>query len=397
MSDNTNVSTVTNEGGESLPSSISALSVVIPQIDLKALTESTIEGGGVYDALMRAVAVQLQSQWDKGYIVGQEYATVYTSAIVATLAQSVEFLQNQARLGYDLELAKANIEKVKADTAMTNLQNERLTAELAKVPIEIELLRKESLKSDIQTTLLGKQVDQLVAEVSKIPYEIVILEKQASNLESQKANTEATTNRIVEETLQKLPLEVAILDKEKESMDYKNQLVEAQAKLAISQVELAPVELELRRAQLEQTIKQSLILAREYDLKVGELALQERQLDLMVLQVEVQREELKVKMAQVLAQEAQSELYRQKVITERAQTDPSVILEGSVMGMNNEVLKGQVDAFKFDKINRAVKVHLDVFSTTYSIGDRTVNAQNGLTDTDIGKVMSAMNKSLDII
>ena len=396
MADNENIGTVTTEGGESSPSSISVVNVTLPIVNVEALTESTIEGRGVYDAMMRAIGVQLQSQWEKGYIVGQEYATVYTSAIVAAMGQSVEFLQNHARLAYDLQLAQANIDKVKAETSYIQTQNERETANLARIPVEIELLRKEALKADVQHQILEKQVEQLVAEISKVPYEVVILGKQADQLEAQKANTEASTARIVEETTLKLPLEVSILEKEKEAMDYKNQLVAAQAKLALSQVEMAPVEIELKRAQLEQTIKQTNILAREYDIKVGELALQEKQIGLMTLQIEVQREELKVKMAQVEASKSQAELYSQKVISERAQTDPSVILEGSIIHLNNKVLEAQVDSFKFDKLNRAAKLHMDVFSTTYSIGDRTVNAQNKLTDTDIGKVMTAMNASLAI-
>lgn len=527
----TKVSLDTNEGSESSLSSIKAIPVTSDPIDIGIITDGSIGGVGIFDVLMRAVDAHIESQWDNDRINGQEYATVYSEAIVATLDRAVNLAVQQLRLGFEIEnlrkegaykdaqieLAKQQLEKqpyeiklleaqteqvkaqttnvgattdritketeqklpaevkmltaqvtgieaeneltgtkvliskeelkqypvqleilgkqkdqltaqieginlgndkatyelanklpletelltlqgegLAAETTLTNVKIQATTEELAKIPLEVELLTKQSLQLDQATSLVSKQVEQLSAEITKIPHEITILEKQASQLTTQIANTQATTDRMILETEQKLPIEVANLAKQGLSIDAQTKLTENQVEISKLQATVIPVEIEYKQAQIANMGKQNLILEREFEIKLGELALQEKQLELAVISLDLQREELKVKQAQVEGQKAQSELYNQKVITEKAQTDATVIGKGSVIDLNNQVLDGQVGAYEFDKINRASKLVLDVFATTYAEGDRTVNNTNLLRDDELGKLMKVMYTNVGV-
>lgn len=315
--------------------------------------------------------------------------------ITQQIAESTYRVTNM--LPVELSQLTAKTTQISAETALIGVNTEAATANLAKVPIEVELLRKQSLKADAEVALGEKQVERITAELTKIPYEVTILGKQAAQIQAQTDQSIASTTRIVTETEQLLPVEIANATKQGLILDGQVTLTGHQSELARLQATMVPVDIEYKQAQIANMARQSLILERELDLKVGELALQTKQISLAELQIEVQREELEVKKAQVTAQEAQSELYRQKVVTEKAQVDASVVLPGSIIDMNNKVLEGQVMAYKFDAQNRAAKLLLDTFVTTYNQGDRSVNAQNRLTDTDIGKVMGTMYTTIGVV
>lgn len=51
-------------------------------------------GTGVFDKLMAAVSGNIETQYQKGRITGSDYANVYTAAMQAVLAQSVQWALN---------------------------------------------------------------------------------------------------------------------------------------------------------------------------------------------------------------------------------------------------------------------------------------------------------------
>lgn len=460
MSENEISSTELNEeGGNSLSSSISVKQTTIDPFTIDELTQGTLNGLGVFDQLAKTMRLHLDREWEKKRINGPEYSTVYIELMQACLAQSVEYVTRRVKLAYEiqsleteneiklaqLELAREQLKKVPeeikllvaqtsqveaetglttvrtqaatadldkkpvelsileaqasqiaAETALTGVRTEAATAELAKIPVEVELLRKQSLRADAEVTLVNKQVEQLTAELTKIPLEMAILRKQEDKLIADIANTAATTTRITNETEQLLPIQVANLAKEGDQLQAQTELTEANKSRIELEATVIPVEIDYKRAQIANMAKQASLLDREIDLKTGELSLQAKQLELSEAQLQLQREELEVKRAQVAAQEAQSRLYDQKIITEKAQVDPSVVLPGSVIDLNNKVLEGQASAYEFDAKNRTAKLVLDTFVSTYSLGDRTVNVTNKLTDAEVGKVMDTLYTSIGV-
>lgn len=300
------------------------------------------------------------------------------------------------KVSHQINILKAQEGQIVAETSLTGVRTEAETANLAKIPVEVEVLRKEALRADAQISLTNKQVEQITAELTKIPVEIEILNVQRDAAEAGIEQTNAQTERIIQETTQKLPLEVANLQKQGLHLEAETLLTTNQSELAALQATKIPTEISVLQAEVANKAKQNLILEREYELKVGELQLQEKNITLAAAEIELRREELLVKKAQVTAQEAQSELYAQKVVTEKAQTDNSVVKPESVIDLSNQVLKAQVKGYSFDAQNRLAKLMVDVFSTTYQQGDRSVNETNKLTDTQVGQVFTKMFTELGI-
>jgi hypothetical protein len=76
-------------------------------ITIKDLTSGVPTGSGVFDALMRTTAAQLQTEYSAGRITGGDYATVYTQTMNAVLQTAVQFTMSKDRVGYDIEMIKA--------------------------------------------------------------------------------------------------------------------------------------------------------------------------------------------------------------------------------------------------------------------------------------------------
>ena len=405
-------------------SAISVQEVIIPQMDIGELTQVKEDGTGVLDVLIRNLKLNLDREWEQERITGPEYARAFIELYQSTLQIGLGYVTARSRLGYEItnlqneakykeaqiEIAKAQLEKIPheinilksqdaqiiAETLLTGTRNHLETANLAKVPVEVELLRKESLKADAQITLVTKQVEQITAEITKIPVELEILNKQSEAATAGIAQTEAQTERLVQETLNKLPVEIANLNKQGLQLVAETTLTTHQSVLAELQATKIPTEIELLQAEIASKAKQNLILEREYELKVGELDLQAKNLQLAAAELDLRREELKVKASQVKAQDAQADLYQQKVITEKAQVDSSVVNADSVIDLSNQVLKAQVKGYAYDAQNRLAKLMVDVFSVTYQNGDRDVNTTNKLTDVEMGKVMNKMFSELGV-
>ena len=61
-------------------------------IPVSDLTEAIVEGNGVFDVLMRSVNSQLESQFDKNRLAGDNYAKVYLGMLEATQKIALDFL-----------------------------------------------------------------------------------------------------------------------------------------------------------------------------------------------------------------------------------------------------------------------------------------------------------------
>lgn len=412
------------EGGSSSLSAISVIETTINPINISELTQVDFEGTGVLDVMLRNLRLHLDREWADARITGHEYATVFTDLFQSTQQAAIEYISRRTRLGYEIknleadakykeaqiQVQLAELEKVpheinvlkaqegqiRADTILVGVRTEGETANLAKIPVEVEVLRKESLKSDAQVALTNKQVEQLTAELTKIPVEVELLTKQVQVAQAGLEQTEAETERLTYENLNKLPVEVANLTKQGELLT--SEVALSANKVEISRLEATkiPVEIEVMQAEIAYKAKQNLILEREYELKLGELGLQEKNIALAGAELNLRREELKVKLAQIEAQQSQAALYRQKVVTEKAQTDNSVVKPGSVIDLSNSVLAAQVKGYEFDAQNRLAKLLVDAFSVTYQGGDREVNSTNKLTDAEVGRVFTKMFTDLGI-
>src|SRR5688500_9347820 len=68
------------------------------------LPQTTINGTGVFDVLMRAANTHIAREFEKGSIRGPEYSTVYLGAMQSSLAAAIDFLLKSRREGLEYTL-----------------------------------------------------------------------------------------------------------------------------------------------------------------------------------------------------------------------------------------------------------------------------------------------------
>lgn len=320
-----------------------------------------------------------------------------TAQTLLTTTQKDSLIEEMTKIPVEIEVMQAQKKQIGTETLLVEENIKRVTAELAKTPVEVELLRKQALQIDAETLFTGKRGEQIVAEMEKIPQEILLLQQQIAQSRSTVLQTEANTDRIVKETLTKLPVEIENLAKQGIHMDAETALTKNQSALSAAQATKIPVDIEHTQAQIAHMAKQNLILEKDLDLKHGQLSIQVQELELAKQQLEIakqdlalKREQIEVSRATTASNLAQAKLYTQKVVTEEAQTKGSVVEEGSVISLNNKVLQAQAEGYKRDAEQKAAKLFLDTWIASYSDGDREASASNGLYDPNIGKVINKL-------
>ena len=114
-------------------------------IDLNSITDGTLVnnewvGTGAFDILMKAVNGNIEMQYQKGRLTGNDYAQVYLGGLQAVLQQAVNYAMNvgnsqaQADLTYeqvkgaytDRVLKDKEAAKLGLDNVMKNAEAERL-------------------------------------------------------------------------------------------------------------------------------------------------------------------------------------------------------------------------------------------------------------------------------
>lgn len=407
----------------------------LDKLDINELTTATIGGTGVFDVLMKTTALHIRGEYDANRLKGPEYSQVYLGGLQATLATSVQYLNeakllgirikneekqgeliaaqtklteaqaNQVKLETELKLP-VEVENIKATTLLTdtnkdrvkeemklipkqgemltaqitqvgkqtelvNTQIDQMTQEMAKIPVEVQILEKQLEGQMTQNELTQTQIESIELNNSKVPKEIAILEKQALQSTAQTALTTAQTAQVTAETNTRLPIEVQNLEKQGENLAKQVLMTDAQTKQVIEQTKRFPYDIEEIQARIANMTKQTLSAEKDIELKQGQLELQEKQLLLSQAELEVKKQELEVQKAAIDSQKAQAELYGQKVKTEKAQTEGSVAQPGSVLGANVAVLMAQADGYTSDKLQKATKILVDTWNARRSTDDGT--------------------------
>ena len=427
----------------------------LEQLDVKELTTKALDGTGVFDVLMATTALHIQEEYKQNRIRGPEYSQVYLGGLQATISTAVEYLTRSKTLGIEIanqekqgllteaqtELVKAQanqvttevtiklpaeVENIKASTALSDVnkdkvreeltliplqgnlltaqtgqvgaqttytlkQVDQLTAELAKIPIEVELLTKQVTNATTQNELLVAQVEGTNLQNTKVPKEIAILEKQVLQTDAQIALTTAQKEQMVAETTTRLPVEVANLTKQGLNLTEQNALTKAQTSQTTEQTKRIPYDIEEIQARIANMGKQNLLLEKDFELRIGQLALQEKQLLLSEAELEVKRQEIQVQLAAIESQKAQADLYKQKVDTEKAQTQGDIAKPGSVLGANVAVLMAQAEGYKSDRLQKATKILVDTWNVRRNSDDGTeANVTNQLHDANIGVAVTGL-------
>lgn len=173
------------------------------------------------------------------------------------------------------------------------------------------------------------------------------------------------------------------------------ELMEKDLLLKENQLELGNKELLVKQSQIELATKELLVKQNQIDLGIKELVIKEAQLGIAQKELLIKAEqllitkyELQYKLpADVGLVTAQDELYTQKTITEKAQVDNSVVGEGSVIALSNNLLGEQANAYVVNANQTAAKLMIDTWVVRHTAdpeGNLETDAGLRLTNADIG-------------
>lgn len=431
-----------------------SIPVVTGQVDISDLTDTEVNGNGVLDVLLRTVRNHLNVEYDKGRIRDTDYANAFIRLVEVTLPQAISLTESKAKLGLELQLLEAQVQKLASETVVTTKQGGLIDAQIYAQMAQVEKLNQElEHKFPKEIALLDAQLKDSSVETGLKEYELQNIKPQ------QVAMTQAQIDGITKdvalkefELVQIKPLQV--LNAQKDIEIATANVENIQKDVALKEYELShikPLQNEMTQANIDNL--QAEVKTREYDLKNikplqaqktqkdiealtanishmnKEIALKEYELTkIRPLQLDLSKQELEVKKSQVaisrseiglkekqlqLAEheltvkapleakqiEMQSDLYKQKVITEKAQTDGSVIKPDSVIAHNNKVLSEQAKSYVADSKLKATGMLVDTWKIrrTDDPDEAPVNAQNKLTDPNIGKAVENLFNQVGIV
>lgn len=173
-----------------------------------------------------------------------------------------------------------------------------------------------------------------------------------------------------------------LLSKRKLGLDLK--LQEAQISLTTAQedqiraeMQKLPIELQLLEKQLEQA---------------------DKQLELVEAQVQVQLKQLELMAEQLAQTKAQTEYYAQRTITEKAQTQGGIAAPGSVIGTQVSLMNKQADGYDRNAEQQAAQIITNTWNVRRQTDEDTqANTTNKLDDVSVGKVISKLAQGINVV
>ena len=428
--------------------------VVTGQINISDLTDTNVNGNGVLDTLLRALRNHLNVEYDLGRIRDTDYANAFIRLVEVALPNAIGLAESKAKLGLELQLLEAQVQKLASETVVTTKQGGLVDAQIYAQMAEVEKLNQElEHKFPKELALLDAQLKDTSIETGLKEYDLQNTKPQQVALtQAQIAGVTKDVALKDFELTQLKPLQVSSIQKDIETATANIQNI--QKDVDLKEFELTyvkPLQNEMTQANIDNLKAE--VKTREYDLKnIKPLLVQKTQKELEVAtanishlnkeialkeyeltkirpaQFDLSKQELEIKKSQValsnselglkekqlqLAEheltvkapleakqiQMQADLYKQKVITEKAQTDGSVINPDSVIAHNNKVLGEQAKSYVADSKLKATGILVDTWKIrrTDDPDEAPVNAQNKLTDPTIGKAVDSLLNQVGIV
>lgn len=385
-------------------------------IPVTELTEGTLDGGGVFDSLMRSFKAHIDEEFKNRRITGPEYSQVYLGGVQSAMAQSVQFLLGAEQAYQQAELLKAQVATQEEQTALVTAQADLVTEQVAS-----EVMRNKD------GGLLEQQISGAQNENAKTQAETQNLASQKLAIEAGTAQTEQQTLNLAEE-LTNLTQRNSMLAKEEEHLygdginpGYNDLLREkATADVAITEQQAENLEAELASivAKGELTEKQVLQVVQETANAVSQKDL----IDAQVLKTEADKTLVDQNVLNAITQEtvlkatecklkaefdllteqrnksiAETSILTQKKVTEQAQTSSANVDEDSVIGRQKALYAAQMEGYKRDAEQKMAKILVDTWNVRRTTDEGTqANTTNRLDDATVGQAINTLLTGVDI-
>lgn len=394
--------------------------------DISELTSGGLEGNGTFDIIMRGVNSHIESQFKAGRIRGTDFANAYIQAMQIALQQAANYSIAKAKLPLELQMLEAQVMHTATETAISVKQGALLDSQATQVQAEVNRINSEVTKKlpkeveqiAAQIAQVGKQTDLLAYELTNLkPKELATMTEQV-NVAKQEVALKTKQVEITDYELQhKLPVELEQMTAQtiKIVSDVNNTIKEGKlvdANRCRVNAETAMVTANLNQKlpkEIANMDKDLLIKQSQVDLGVKELALKEQQVAVAIKELGIKDVELKLADYQfkykapveVKKEQAEADYYKYKASSEQAQTDPSAILPGSVLDKNNKVLDEQSRQYLRSSQQTMLSSMLDTWKVRHNadpndIGN-AVDDENKLNDLYIGKIVTKVGGELGIV
>jgi len=159
-------------------------------IPVSDLTQTSLDGQGVFDTLMRATKTHLEYEFQQGRIKGTEYSTVYLGSLEVTMRTALEFLLQRQKVALEAQLMEQQVLVAQAEVAKANAMVQVALAEVDKTRLEVEILQlsKDKIPAEIAVLLATKC--KLDAE-----FDLIVGQTAKTGTESSLLNQKITTER----------------------------------------------------------------------------------------------------------------------------------------------------------------------------------------------------------
>ena len=309
--------------------------------NISELTSGELGGNGTFDIIMGAVNAHIDHQFKLGRIRGTDYANTYIQAMQMALQQASSYAIAKAKLPLELQ---------------------QLEAQNHKIATDIAVMTKQGALYDAQTLQTMAQTEQVKLETTKkVPAEIEQIKQQTDLIKEQTRKEIFETDYVLPKQLQQTDAQIVQLTKDTELKEYEL-------------TKIKPLELENARTEVE---------------------IKEQQLELAKYQFTYQAP------SEVAKTKSEADYYKYRAINEQAQTDPSVVMEGSTTALNNALIKEQSRQFMRSAQQGFLSEMIGSWKVRYNADPDAVgngvDDDNKLNDTYIGKVLSAYANELGIV
>jgi hypothetical protein len=219
-------------------------------LDMSGITNGTVtnnewSGTGVFDKLMYAANKNIEIQFNKGRIVGKEYAEAYTNVMNTIIAQSIQYyLQKDTQDAQTADIISGTL--LKEAKAADDL----LTSEKQREDIDIGIMLKER---QIDSSLLDDRLKEI-----ELNDKLLTSEKQREDIDTGITLKERQlASSILEDRLKETETNDKLLTSEKQRLDARAGIVLKEQQAATQYAEQVKLDKEAAMLGMDTVMAQS--------------------------------------------------------------------------------------------------------------------------------------------
>lgn len=368
-----------------------ALYEEVTRLTEEDLTSRTVDGGGMFDALMQSLGAHIREEYQQGRITGKEYAQAYLSMTQTALSVATQYL-----LGRDQAYWGAQAAQKQAQAAEAQVVQSRVNAEISKAQLQMAKtdahtaaanyalaklkLGTESGQQDLQKKALEKATYEVT---SLLPAQLIQVQEQTSQITAQK-------DQVLYQTSAVLPSQRANVDADTAAKDYQTQHI-LPAQLVQMQEQTSQI-----TAQKDQVLYQTNAVLPSQRANVdADTAIKAYQSGHIMPAQKVGIEEdnaakvfnvANILPAQHTGLKEQNEAHRAKTLDTRS--DGTTPVAGAI-GVQKDLQKQQIDSYKNDSQYKVAKMLMDAWITQKSL-DEGITQPDSVTNANIDSAMTSI-------